>query len=349
MEKYFAASNSALGFYSYYNECFSGVDKLYIIKGGPGTGKSGFMRRCADFAEKKGYYIEYFYCSSDPDSLDGVIIYGEKRVIAIIDGTAPHNYDLVYPGVRDNIINLGDAWDDRILDGSRDEIFRLCECKTQEYRRAYDALRLSGNLLAVMDSYVCRLLKGDKLEAYAHKLSEKLRISGNGEVKIRLVDSLSMKGRVRFDTFENMASRCTLVGDAYNTGHIMLEHIKGRLDLCGCDYYVSYDPITPKRINGIFERSSKTAFLLSDLRVNLPKEENRIDYINMRRFISPVSSEIKSDLKYTLSLYKDSVYLAEKHLSRAGKHHFALEEIYKGAMDFEIVNKKIEEFCNKVL
>ena len=42
----FAASNSCEGFKSYYGEIFAGpgIERLYVIKGGPGTGKSHFMR-----------------------------------------------------------------------------------------------------------------------------------------------------------------------------------------------------------------------------------------------------------------------------------------------------------------
>ena len=348
MDKYFAASNSAYGFCNYYEACFSGADKLYIIKGGPGTGKSGFMKRCAAAAEKKGYYIEYFYCSSDPDSLDGVIIYADKT-IAIIDGTAPHTYEMGYPGVRDNIINLGEGWDEGVLDKHRNEIFRLCEGKTLEYRRAYDATGMCGNLSAVIDSYTDKLLLRDKLVRAAVKLTEKLDLSGNGDVRIRLIDSVSMKGRVRFDTFEGMADRCIMIGDMYGMGHIMLEYIRERLDLCRCDYYISYDPIIPKKINGIFERGKKIAFVLSDPRVRLELPADRINYVNMKRFISPIASEIKADLKYTFSLYKSSIDLAQRHLTRASGHHFALEEIYKKAMDFEIVNKMIDAFCDKAL
>ena len=58
---YFAASNSSEGFKSYYGEIFERADRLYVIKGGPGTGKSSLMKRLADAALRKGYKIEYYY------------------------------------------------------------------------------------------------------------------------------------------------------------------------------------------------------------------------------------------------------------------------------------------------
>lgn len=56
--------------------------------------------------------MEYFYCSSDTDSLDGIASPSLK--VAAIDGTAPHVIEPDYPGVYDEIINLEDFWDERM-------------------------------------------------------------------------------------------------------------------------------------------------------------------------------------------------------------------------------------------
>ena len=74
--KYFLAANSAEGFVSHFGDCYNPYDgwRAYIIKGGPGTGKSSFMKCVVVKAVDKGYSVELCPCSSDPDSLDGVII-----------------------------------------------------------------------------------------------------------------------------------------------------------------------------------------------------------------------------------------------------------------------------------
>ena len=47
--KYFLAANSCEGFYSVFDKAYlpDGEWRAYIIKGGPGTGKSSFMKRFA--------------------------------------------------------------------------------------------------------------------------------------------------------------------------------------------------------------------------------------------------------------------------------------------------------------
>ena len=95
---FFLAANSAQGFFSLFNELYEPDEgwKAYIIKGGPGTGKSGLMRKIAQAAEDRGYTVERIICSSDPDSLDAVII--PEKKICFADGTAPHVMEARYPG-----------------------------------------------------------------------------------------------------------------------------------------------------------------------------------------------------------------------------------------------------------
>ena len=124
-KKYFAASNSAQGFKNYYDNVFDvkKYSKIYIIKGGPGTGKSYFMKNVAEYAEELGFSVTYIYCSSDPNSLDGIII--EELKIAILDGTAPHACEASLPGAAENIVNLGEFWNTSVLSGSRKIIENL--------------------------------------------------------------------------------------------------------------------------------------------------------------------------------------------------------------------------------
>lgn len=86
----FPGGNTSLGFYSYYKYILpqEEASKIFIIKGGPGVGKSTFMKKVAKEMEKMGYDLEYMHCSSDPNSLDGLVIPAIK--VALMDGTSPH-------------------------------------------------------------------------------------------------------------------------------------------------------------------------------------------------------------------------------------------------------------------
>ena len=87
--QYFLGANSPAGFYSLYDQMLppEQARAIYILKGGPGCGKSTLMRKIGAWAEEAGLRPEYILCSGDPDSLDAVIL--PDRRVAVVDGTAP--------------------------------------------------------------------------------------------------------------------------------------------------------------------------------------------------------------------------------------------------------------------
>ena len=98
--QYFLGANSPTGFYSLYDHLLPPEEAraIYILKGGPGCGKSTLMRKIGAWAEESGLETEYIICSGDPDSLDAVLL--PKLGVAIVDGTAPHV-----------VVSLGHFWD----------------------------------------------------------------------------------------------------------------------------------------------------------------------------------------------------------------------------------------------
>ena len=82
-------ANSGEGFYSLYDQLLHArLDDLLIIKGGPGCGKSSFMRAVAKELAAAGEETVYVNCSGDPDSLDGALFPSIKT--GLVDGTSPH-------------------------------------------------------------------------------------------------------------------------------------------------------------------------------------------------------------------------------------------------------------------
>ena len=135
---YFPGSNTCRGFHGYFQELLPDDMKkrVYIIKGGPGVGKSTLMRRIGAAWEKQGRQVQYFWCSGDPDSLDAVIADG----CMLMDGTAPHVTDPTLPGAADGIINLGECLDEAIMAAHREDVLQINRDIRRCYSRAYHYL-----------------------------------------------------------------------------------------------------------------------------------------------------------------------------------------------------------------
>jgi len=138
-KKLFAGANTPDGFVGFYGDLVDMYDlkKLYILKGGSGVGKSTFIKNFAAAFDDEDKTM--LICSGDPKSYDGVIF--PSRKLGIIDGTFPHMVDPVYPGIVDEIVNLGDfiRWDK--IKATRQQLSELYTAKKNLYATAYDALK----------------------------------------------------------------------------------------------------------------------------------------------------------------------------------------------------------------
>lgn len=140
----FAGVNSPKGFYSYFSYISNDADsvrKVYI-KGGSGMGKSTIMKNIAKRAVNKGLSIERFHCSSDADSLDGLNI--PELGFSIVDATAPHICDPIYPGYGSEIFNASEFIDTKKCIDRKNEIIRLGALKSKEFIKGYKYMAAAG-------------------------------------------------------------------------------------------------------------------------------------------------------------------------------------------------------------
>ena len=341
----FAASNSACGFKSYYEQVFdrAKLERLYIIKGGPGTGKSRFMQNVSEFCEGFGYGVEYYNCSSDPDSLDGVIIDGR---IALVDGTAPHVEEPEIVGARDEIINLGEFWNAEGLAERYVEISTLCDKKSGAYSLGYRYLSGCGNLADINRELVLRALKSEKLINYASRLVSTMPRGKEYSIVPAICDSVGMKGRVRYDIYEKCAEKLYYVIDWYSTAHIFISAVITCAQHNDIPLRVSYDPINTDRPNCVYFCNSKIAFVAC--------EPSEVDHssgvrINMKRFLDKeMIDEIKREYRYNVKLYEALLSSACDSFAEAGKAHFELEKIYSSCMDFSAKERFTVSFCERI-
>lgn len=338
-KKYFAASNSAYGFKSYYESVFDikKFVKLYIIKGGPGTGKSYFMKKAAESAEKKGYAVTYIYCSSDPDSLDGIIV--DELKLAMLDGTSPHSYDAKLPGTVEEIIDLGSFWRTQTLSGSRKTIENLNRQKSECFLRAYKYLAAVKDISENIEDMVRPYVKFEKMKKYVKRLVNDIA-SGDGKKEYLLVNSIGMMGRCGFDSYLDGAGVYFEIHDFCETGFILLSEIGSQLSAKGADIMISPNPIIQERTDAIATLAERMTF-----EINCCGREG-IRTINMKRFTDHSQmGDTRSDIRAATRMRDNALELAENELKKAKKYHFTLEEIYGAAMDF---NAK-EEFCNEFI
>lgn len=343
---YFAASNSKDGFYSYFTDCFDRpeIERLYLVKGGPGTGKSLLMRRCAKEAEKKGYSIEYILCSSDPKSLDGVILTKGEKGIALCDATAPHVMEPKEPGVREEIVNLGQFWDATRLRGQKEELRRLGEEKKSAYLSAYRYLSAAGELYLETLDLVHRFWRKDEIQKLAEKFAKGVKVGPGYSVRPSILTAYGMDGLARLNGFFELAEKRYLIEDCHDAASFFLSEI-GRIAVERAQpIRVSYDPLLPGKIDGIYFCEEKIALQTHDAGLGAPAEK-----IRLRRFVDVASMKpLRPQIRYAAQMKRALTGGALEALARVKAAHFAIEEIYSSAMDFSAKEAFTEDFLQKL-
>ena len=347
---FFAASNSADGFKNYYGKCFERADRLFIIKGGPGTGKSTFMRRVADMAEARGGSVEKYFCSSDHTSLDGVLFDCGDECVGIIDGTFPHPYIEKLPGLCEEIINTGSFWSRKTLKKNSDKIRELCKNKSASYDNAYAYLRACGNLNEVYSSYDQAKINNEKMIGAITRLMQKIPNGQEYRSLPALINSIGMLGQAHLDTFEELADKIYIISDECGSESflkILLDTAKQKK----LEVRIAHNPIYYRELDGIYLEKSKLWFVKETALPDDAREKysNKIRNINMGRFcLSDTREQNKKEKKYCKRLLHRCIDGAERELMRAGEYHFELEKIYKSAMDFEALGSFVSNFCREI-
>ncbi len=339
-ERYFAASNSGRGFVSYFGEIFAPAhfEHIYIIKGGPGTGKSYFMRMVAEHAERKGKRVVYYYCSSDQSSLDGIIIDGK---IAILDGTAPHDTDATIPGAAEDIIDLGIFWNSEQLSKCRENIERLNSDKKRHYKRTYSYLAAYYDISEGAEKMIEPLIDFEKIKRSVRGFLKGVSLGDGYRANIAICDSVGMGGRIRFDSLLRKAKAVYKISDLFDTAHFYLAQVVGFAMENSLEVTLSYDPINCDRLDAVYFERDKILFT-SD---GNDCEKN----ISMSRFIDKDGlGECRSKLKNAMKLRNIMLDEALIALEDVKKTHFALEKIYIEAMDFAAKENFTLDFISRL-
>lgn len=338
-EKYFAAANGYNGFKSYFSEVFTPTDyeRIYVLKGGPGTGKSTFMKKLGRALTESGYKVEAIFCSSDPKSLDGITGRSDNKSIAVLDGTAPHERDAIIPGAFDEIINLGEAWDTRYLKSQREGIYSLNLEKKQAYKTAYFYLSVAGKSRKLSASLYGDAYN-DKIKNVATKLAADLfEDAKTGKIKTRLISAYGRSGAVRFDTVESISSKLYSLPDSLASRIILRELYVLALSK-NLEIMHSPTALDESLTDAIFISSTGIGIVIgsSGEAIDLAGVDN-ISELNLER------------VRVADNIHTTALVEAQRWFSIASDLHARLESIYSSAVDFSIIDDTYDKKCAEIL
>lgn len=344
----FAGNNTSKGFYSFFDSIFTPEDlnHFYILKGGPGVGKSSFMKKFAAEMAKKNYSIEYIHCSSDNESLDGIII--QELKLAFVDGTAPHTIDPSIPGAVDEIINLGEFLNSSQLEKHKHQIMQINKSKSRLYKSAYRYLQAAGIISEEINSLYDQFINIKKFnemcnEAINKLFEDNIYLQKTSKIIKGFSEAYTANGYInRTKALCQGKKVWAVIGENTNYTSEFLTKIKSEAIKRGYDVELYHMPLNPDKLQHIFIPEMNLFVISSESYVTNGFEEvfdihSIMDTDNLRAHISEIENN--------LHLHELTVKYALEKLAETKKYHELLEVFYINSMDFT----KVEEVFNNIL
>ena len=336
VQSYFIGANTSSGFLNCAEKRLHELNKLYIIKGGPGTGKSTLMKEISARASLLGYSVEQYYCSSDPASLDAIVI--KELSVGVADGTPPHVIEPTCVGIKEEFIDVTRFWNSDFLNELRSKILELSSKKSENYSSAYRYLKAASVIRTEEEAKLALCFNQEKAQKAIKRLMSHIKNGHGFIVDTKQISSIGMNGKSKLDTFEALSDTVYTVLDKRGASSLIFDLVLDEAKKKELKAQVSYDPLM--RLEAVFFPEVKTLFTI------YPSGKA----INTERFIIKEKYfSIKHKLRFLKYLKDEIITSAEMELKEAKKHHFSLESIYSEAMDYVSLNDMTEEKIKEIL
>lgn len=347
---FFMGANTPKGFFSLFDGLYDPFEKqrCYILKGGPGTGKSTFMRRIGSAAENRGYSCEYIFCASDPESLDALII--PSLGVCLADGTAPHVLEPVFPGAVERLIDLGAYWDEKKLFPYADEIRRLTLEISSLHARSLRFISAAGMLRSDTRRISLEAIDEAKVCSFAVRLARRelggvRACPGPGSEKRRFLSAVTPKGIYSHSkTVRALCSRVIGIDDEYAAGGgLLLERVKNEALNLGRDVISCPCPMEPEGYPEHLLIPDEGLAIIS-LRQAHTLEVKPDRVIHVSRFFRPDAlSGIRCRSIFNKTAARELLSEAVESMKCAKNAHDKLESYYVNAMDFKSADLRCKE------
>lgn len=353
--EYFTCANAAQGFVNYFPSVLCGMERIFILKGGPGTGKSTMMRKIGAHFKNLGQTVEEIHCSSDAASLDGVIL-RDKRT-AVVDGTAPHVIEPNLPGIVEDYVNLGIAWDREKLAVHRDEI---ADCKAEikkRYDRIYEILREAKQIHDRWEKvYLCHVNFG-ALDRAAEDLTVQIldgakKKAAPGRIERRFFGAMTPDGSAHYieNLTEDLKVRYFIKGRPGTGKSTLMKKLAAAAVEAGQDaelYHCSFDAESLDMV--VLRELSVCVFDATPPHELFPEREGDI-ILDLYDLALPRGTDRENaDLLGMIEKeYAAKMQKARELLGEIKRIHDALERYYIAAVDFSLIDRITEDLIQAI-
>ncbi|MBE0466026.1 MAG: hypothetical protein IBX71_02215 [Candidatus Desulforudis sp.] len=356
----FPGGNTSVGFYSYYHHVIApDATRIFVLKGGPGVGKSTFMRAIGDEMLVHGFPIEHHHCSSDNNSLDGVVI--PDLGVALLDGTTPHIVDPKNPGAVDEIIHLGDYWDEAKLRANKEKILAAQRRLGRRFAIAYSQLAEAKVIRDEMESYVAEAMDFAKVNRLTTEVIKEILGQTPGQYQAEpksrhlFYSAISPNGVVHYigSLLPGITQLHLVKGQPGSGRSTLVETVARAAHARGLDTEIYHCALEPHKFDLVVVPAARAAVLkdveevgfqpgsVPGVRVTVYNLDVHLDRTLLRQYQAELAGARD---RFTAALNRGVHHIRQSKLA-----HDHLESFYIPAMDFAAVEQKRKEVMERIL
>ncbi|MBP1967703.1 PRK06851 family protein [Paenibacillus aceris] len=342
---YFARGNTALGAHFLYKSAFQGLDKILVLMGPPGTGKSTFIRNLAESLLDSGQHVQCFHSPLRPDELDGII--ATELKVGVVDGQTCGG---ILEGVAGETLtfDFGMALDNRsISTESLGKIEELEEKLIDAYSKAYEAFATALRIHDEWEKFYIESMDFMKADQITQELIHELYAgyeNGTPTVGRHLFfGAATPKGA--FDFIQNLTAqlnrRIFIKGRPGSGKSTLLKKLAAAAEKNGIEvqvYHCGFDPnsldmlIFPKLSTAIFDSTAPHEYF---------PERDGDEILDMyERAMTPGTDETNAaEIVEIKERYTAKMKEATSHLAAAEAIDSQIKSFYTAATNFSIVEE----------
>ncbi len=355
--RFFMGANTPQGFVGFPEELYSAGEgwQVFLIKGGPGCGKSTLMRSLAHRMAEVGQETEEIRCSSDPRSLDGVIFRDSRQ--CVLDATAPHILEPRYWDAVETVLPVDGCIRAEEVAAHREAVMELTgECGRQ-HERVRSFLAAAASLLADGWRLAAEQTDRDKMHATATQLVKRELGSGGarpGRRQRRFLSAVTPEGLTVFQ--ETLGALCprifSLEDESGAVAPLFLQAAEEQARALGWNCLTCVCPLDPARTEHLLIPEAGVAFTTSNSyhKADFPVYRR----LHAARFLPAESLRgYRPRLSFERRAVRELLGEAASAAAEAKRLHDRLESYYSPAMDWEAMaaleKKTWDSMCRRLI
>ena len=310
------------------------------------------MGAIAEEMAERGFAAELMHCSSDNDSLDGVVF--PEIGVAMIDGTAPHVFDPKNPGCVDEILHLGDYWDEGGITRHKEAILAVNREVGRLFARAYRFLRAAKEIRDAWSTANAEHLRLGAANILADSLigrylGERSLADLPGKMRRLFASALTPDGPRNYlpTIFGDARELIVLTGRPGTGKSTLLAKFAAAAAERGLAVECFHCGFDPARLEHLYLPQLELGFVTSNDYHSYPRED-AARILEMDDCLAP-GAAAKGEAGDDRSLFADLLQRAFACLKKAKETHDAMEEYYVPHMDFAAVNALREKTLARIL